>query len=56
VNIDAIQLTGYHQATTGNGVDNLSLDFVTIPEPGTALLIVIGGLVLFQRRRQLNRG
>jgi hypothetical protein len=50
VTIDTVELAGYHSATTGNGIDNLSID--VIPEPGTMVLIGLGAAGLLLRRRR----
>ncbi|MFC4992248.1 PEP-CTERM sorting domain-containing protein [Rubritalea tangerina] len=50
--IDGIGLNAYHASTTTNGVDNLSVDLVAVPEPSVSALLGLGGLALIIRRRK----
>lgn len=49
---DQLQLNGYHRLTTSNGVDSISLDVTTIPEPSSTALLGLAGLGLLLRRRK----
>jgi hypothetical protein len=49
---DGIELTGYHGSTTTKGVDQISIDVSTVPEPTSAALLGLGGLALILRRRK----
>jgi len=49
---DGLDLDGYHRLTTTNGVDNISIDVTTVPEPSSVALLGLGGLALILRRRK----
>ncbi len=49
---DGVSLAGYHQATTTNGIDSISVDLTTVPEPSSTALLGLGGLTLMLRRRK----
>lgn len=49
---DGLDLTGYHASTVSNGMDNISIDVTTVPEPSSAALLGLGGLALIFRRRK----
>ena len=49
---DGISLAGYHGATTTNGIDNISIDLTSVPEPSSLLLIGLVGLIGSVTRRR----
>ncbi|MFC4992240.1 PEP-CTERM sorting domain-containing protein [Rubritalea tangerina] len=52
VTVDGIGIQTLHTGTNGNGIDNLSVDLVAVPEPSASVLIGLGGIVLIMSRRK----
>ena len=50
--VDGIGIQSLHAGTLTNGIDNISVDLTTVPEPSSAALLGLGGLALILRRRK----
>ena len=50
---DGISLAGYHASTTTNGIDSISIDVTSVPEPSVFLFgsIVAAGFIIVRLRR-----
>ena len=51
LNVDGIGIQSLHNSTLTNGIDNISVDLTTVPEPSSAALLGLGCLALVFRRR-----
>ncbi len=50
--VDGIGIQSLHASTLTNGIDNISVDVTTVPEPSSAALLGLSGVALFLRRRK----
>ncbi len=48
---DGISLAAYNGATLANGVDEISIDVTTVPEPATMSLLALGGIAMLRRKK-----